>query len=216
MRELRPLTPDTVADLVGPCAPCAFWQTVPRNGRRDPDPLDLLAEWVAQVSSDWAPPGRIAYVDGKPVGQVILTPARYVPRLATFPTAPVDPSTLMLVTIGSAAGRLDAGLCKALVQSAAKDALRAKVRTIEAIGARPLAVARHPCVLEVGFLERCGFRVERDHVIYPRLRMDLRTVVSLKDEATERIARALARVTRGHPVPAHPDTGARARTAPRR
>ena len=54
MRELRPLTPDRVGDLVGSCAPCTFWQTVPRNGHSDPsEPLVLLAEWVESVTADW-------------------------------------------------------------------------------------------------------------------------------------------------------------------
>src|SRR5829696_10355299 len=99
MRDLRPLTPDRVTDLVGTCAPCTFWQTVPRNG--DPElgePVDQLAEWVEKVTADWGPPGRIAYVDGEPAGHVLLAPARHVPRLAAFPTSPADPSTLMLVT----------------------------------------------------------------------------------------------------------------------
>ena len=44
MRELLPLTPDRVADLVGACAPCTFWQTVPRNGHAEPrEPRELLA-----------------------------------------------------------------------------------------------------------------------------------------------------------------------------
>ncbi|MDN5791169.1 MAG: N-acetyltransferase [Micrococcales bacterium] len=213
MRELRPLTPDRVPDLVGACAPCTFWQTVPRNGHRETaDPQGLLAEWVAQVTSEWAPPGRIAYVDEHPMGHVILAPAGQVSRLATFPTAPGDPSTLILVTVCTADARHDGRLRKALVQAAVKDALRARVRSLEAIGARPLAVGRHTCVLEVGFLERVGFHVERDHLTYPRLRMDLRSVVTLKDEATERIARALVRLPGARHVPTHPGGATRARS----
>lgn len=213
MRELRPLTPERVADLVGECAPCTFWQTVPRNGRRKTaDPLGLLAEWVAQVASEWAPPGRVAYVDGTPAGHVILAPAGQVSRLATFPTAPGDPSTLMLVTVCTTHARHDGRLRKALMQAAVKDAVRARVRSLEVIGARPLAVGRHPCVLEVGFLERVGFRVERDHLTYPRLRMDLRSVVTLKEEATERIAHALARVPGARHAPARPGGATRARS----
>ncbi len=69
MRELRPLTPERVADLVGACAPCTFWQTVPRNGHADPrEPGELLLDWVETVTADWGPPGRVAYVDGEPAG----------------------------------------------------------------------------------------------------------------------------------------------------
>lgn len=235
MRELRALTPDLVGDLVGTCAPCTFWQTVPHNGHvPERDPGDLLAGWVEEVTRDWGPPGRIAYVDGEPVGYVLLAPARHVPRLAAFATAPSDPATLMLLTtcVADAGAERDAnrdatrdssrdgnrdtnrGLGKALVQSAAKEALRHKVRAIEAIGARPAAPGRHACVLEVAVLERHGFHVKRDHALYPRLRLDLRTVLAIRDEAASLVGRALARVPRVHPVPeTHPDGATRARSA---
>lgn len=207
MRELRPLTPDRVADLVGTCAPCTFWQTVPRNGHSDPRaPVELLTDWVETVTADWGPPGRIAYVDGEPAGHVLLAPARHVPRLAAFPTSPADPSTLMLVTAMTSSGHADRGLRKALVQAAAKDALHHRSRSLEAVAARPLAVSRHTCVLDVAFLEKVGFHVERDHPAYPRLRIDLRTVVTLRDEAAAALARALAWMPGARPVPeTHPN-----------
>jgi hypothetical protein len=222
-RELRPLTPDRVADLVGSCAPCTFWQTVPNNGHGDPaDPLALLAAWVESVTTDWGPPGRVAYVDGRPVGHVVVAPARLVPRLAAFPTSPSDPSTLMLVTAVTAdasggadlAGRVGKGLRKALVQAAAKEALRHRARSLDVIAARPLAVDRHDCVLEARVLEDAGFRVERDHPSYPRLRIDLRTLVTIRDEAAEAVRRALAAVPAVRPVPeTHPNGSSHARTA---
>jgi len=207
MRELLPLTPERVGDLVGACAPCTFWQTVPRNGRADPrEPGELLLDWVETVMADWGPPGRVAYVDGEPAGHVLIAPARHVPRLAAFATAPSDPSTLMLLTAMTVPGHADRGLRKALVQTAAKDALHHRSRSLEAVAARPLAVSRHACVLDVAFLEKVGFRVERDHPAYPRLRMERRTVVTLRDEAAAALARALARVPGMRPVPeTHPN-----------
>lgn len=218
MRELRPLTPDRVGDLVGPCAPCTFWQTVPRNGHTSElKPLDLLANWVNTVMSEWGPPGSVLYVDDEPAGHLLLVPARHVPRLAAFPTAPSDPSTLMLLTTCVRDGEADRGLHKVLVQAAAKQALRHQVRSLEAIGARPAAVARHPCVLEVTALEAQGFQVKRDHPVYPRLRLELRTVLSLRDEVAGAAARALARIPGLRPVreAPHPDGATRARTRDR-
>lgn len=215
MREFRALTPDRVADLSGPCAPCSFWQTVPHNGHVvEPDPLVLLADWVDRVTQEWGPPGRIAYVDGVPSGYVLLAPARHVPRLAAFSAAPSDRSTLMLLTTCADPAGAHRGLRKALIQQAAKDALRHKQRSIEAIGARPAAIRRHPCVLEVEVLERSGFKVEREHPTYPRLRLDLRTVLSIRDEVADAAARALAWRPGLKPVreAPHPDGATRART----
>jgi GNAT superfamily N-acetyltransferase len=217
MRELRPLTPDRVADLVGACSPCTFWQTVPRNGHSDPrEPVAQLADWVETVSADWGPPGHVAYVDGVPAGHVLLAPARHVPRLAAFPTSPSDPSAWMRVTAVNDPAHADRGLRKALVQAAAKDALHHRVRSLEAVAARPLAVSRHSCVLDVAFLEKVGFRVERDHPAYPRLRIDLRTVVTLRDEAAAALARALTWVPGARPVPeTHPNGHSHAHVADR-
>src|SRR6476469_10262223 len=185
MRELLPLTPDGLS-----------YAGVP---------LDVLADWGETVTADWGPPGRIAYVDGTPAGHVVLAPARHVARLAAFPTSPQDPSTLMLVTAVTRPEYAGRGLRKALVQSAAKDALRHRTRSLEAVAARQLAVSRHTCVLDVAFLEKVGFRVERDHPAYPRLRMELRTVVTLRDAAAAAIVRALDRVPGVRPVPeTHP------------
>ncbi len=219
--DLRLLTADRTGDLVGPCAPCVFWQTVPHNGHGvAPDADVLLAEWVATVADDWGPPGRVAYLDDQPVGHLLLAPARHVPRLAAFPTSPSDPSTLMLLTAcvaqdaGASLDRTGAGLRKTLVRAAAKDALSRGCRAIEVIGARPAAVDRHPCVLRVSELEKLGFRVERDHPVYPRLRLDLRTLVTVPEELAAHLVRALGRLPGLRPVPqTHPDGATRVRTA---
>ena len=208
MRDLRPLTVDRVADLAGDSALCTFWQTVPRNGDITPrEPLDLLTDWVRDVTTNWGPPGRIAYVDDRPVGHVLLAPARYVPRLAAFPTTPSDPGTLMLLTVRINADQRGRGLRKVLVQSAVKEALRHRVRSIEVIAARPQALGKHPCVLESTFVENLGFRVARDHPVYPRLRLDLRTIVTVRDGAAAAVRKALAKVPGVHPVPETPPDG---------
>ncbi|WP_353509060.1 N-acetyltransferase [Intrasporangium sp.] len=221
MRDLRPLTVDRVADLAGDSSSaglCTFWQTVPRNGDiLRTEPIDLLADWVREVTANWGAPGRILYVDDRSVGYVLLAPARYVPRLAAFPTAPSDPATLMLVTVRINADQHGRGLRKVLVQSAVKEALRHRERSIEVIAARPHAVGKHPCVLESTFVENLGFRVARDHPVYPRLRLDLRTIVTIRDGAAAAVRKALAKVPGAHPVPETPPDGVtRARVGQRR
>ena len=223
MPDLRLLTPDRVGDLVGSCAPCTFWQTVPHNGHGAPRDvaahLDSLAAWVEEVTTDWGPPGRIAYADGRPVGHVVLAPARFVPRLAAFPTAPGDPATVMLVTAVTApeANGDRRGLFKVLLQTAGKDALKRHVRALDVIATRSCAVAPHACVQQIEPLEKFGFRVEREHPAYPRLRIDLRTAVTLRDEAAAYFARALARIPGAHPAPeVHPRGSGSARSADQR
>ncbi len=209
MRTLHPLTPDRVGDLHAPCAPCAFWQTGPQDDRETTsDAGDALRAWVERVGAEWGPPGRVLYVDDEPAGHVVLAPARLVPRLATFATAPSDPASVVLVTASLGTN----GQRRLLMQAAAKEALAHGARSIDVVAARPLAVGRHGCVLEAASLDRLGFRVERDHPTYPRLRLDLRTVVTIRDEAAAYVASRLARLPGLRPVPeTRPDGVTRAR-----
>ena len=100
MRELRPLTPDSVADLVGACAPCTFWQTVPTQRTWRTQASRESSSWTGSRRSRptgvrlGASPTSTA---SRP-GMSLFAPARHVPRLAAFATAPSDPSTLMLLT----------------------------------------------------------------------------------------------------------------------
>lgn len=209
MRTLHPLTPDRVGDLLGACSPCAFWQTGPQgDGGHGSDAGQALRAWVEQVGAEWGPPGRVLYVDDAPVGHVVLAPARLVPRLATFATAPSDPAAVVLVTASLGTN----GQRRLLMQAAAKEALAHGARSIDVVAARPLAVARHGCVLEVSGLDRLGFHVEREHPTYPRLRLDLRTVVTIRDEAAAYVASRLARLPGLRPAPeTRPDGATRAR-----
>lgn len=90
-------------------------------------------------------------------------------------------------------------LGKALVVAAVKDALSHQVRSIDAIGvhrpaSRAIGRTPHACVLDVGTLESVGFTVVREHPVYPRLRLDLRRTLAIKDDAMELVNRALAKL----------------------
>ena len=68
------------------------------------------------------------------------------------------------------------GIGRMLVQAMAKDLTRRGVRAIEAFGDRRWESPA--CVLPVDYLLAVGFKTVRPHHHYPRLRMELRTVVS--------------------------------------
>lgn len=209
MRDLRLLTPHDLTVLEGGCSRSGYWQSAPSNGLvAAVNPPDLVGNWVEEVTADWAPPGRVAYVDGRAVGVALLAPARHVPRLAAFATAPVDPAAIVLLTV-EATGPDVTGVRKALFHAVARDALRRGARSLEAIGARP-RVAPHPCVLAVDVLERWGFRVAREHPAHPRMRLDLRTALTLREDARAVLAGLLAKVPRPRPEPGRADGATRA------
>ena len=78
--------------------------------------------------------GRIAYVDGQPVGYVTYAPAHLVPRVTGFPTAPVSGDAVLLMTAAVSPEHAGQGLGRVLVQAAAKDLHRRDIRAMEAFG----------------------------------------------------------------------------------
>ncbi|MEO5665557.1 MAG: GNAT family N-acetyltransferase, partial [Nocardioides sp.] len=75
-----------------------------------------------------------------------------------------------------------------LVQGMARDLVQREIAAVEAFGdTRGRSTG---CVMPAEFLGRVGFKTQRAHVTTPRMRMDLRTVVTWKSEveaALERI-----------------------------
>ena len=151
MRELRPLTPDRVGDLVGSCAPCTFWQTVPRNGHSDPERAARPAGRLGRDGHRRLGPARAHRLRRRTARWATSSSRPRGTSRGWPPSRPRRPTRRRSCSSRRSrppehAGR---GLRKALVQAAAKDALRHRVRSLEAVAARPLAVSRHACVLDV-------------------------------------------------------------------
>ncbi|HEY5032760.1 MAG TPA: GNAT family N-acetyltransferase [Actinomycetes bacterium] len=179
-RRIVPVTTETLADLPLPCASCAFWEVGPANrfALDEPTPAVVAKRaWVSETSSGWGGCGLLAYVDDVPAGFVLYAPPAYVPRAAAFPTAPVSSDAVLLMTLRVAAGFTGSGLGRVLVQSMGKDLIKRGVKAIEAYGA-----SAEGCVLPVTYLESLGFVTVRDHARHPRLRLDLRTTVTWRED----------------------------------
>jgi hypothetical protein len=75
---------------------------------------------------------------------------------------------------------------------------RGGIRAVEAFGDTRGAGR---CVLPVDFLGSVGFKTQRAHGATPRMRMDLRAALSLKDEVEAALERLVGAV---RPAKAHP------------
>ncbi|WP_110945443.1 GNAT family N-acetyltransferase [Streptomyces avicenniae] len=185
-RHLVPLTVDNLADLPDRCRSCVFWERAPdgadavrRTGRAEL----VKREWTVTVLREWGSCGRLAYVDGRPVGFLLYAPPSAVPRSLSFPTGPVTADAVQLMTAWIALDHRGQGIGRVLVQSMAKDLLLRGVRAVEAFGdARPRAAsASEPygdCLAPARYLEAVGFEEVRPHPHVPRLRLELRRTVS--------------------------------------
>lgn len=197
-REVYSLTLDRMKDLPEPCLSCIFWELDPALAaasiaRGDPG-LDKES-WLSAALLEWGSVGQIAYVDGVPGGYVTYAPPYLVPRAAAFPTAPVSADAIILMTARVVPDFAGQGLGRVLIQGAAKDVMRRGVRAVEAFGHRgDPDSAKAACLIPAEFLTAVGFKTVRDHRTYPRLRLDLRTALTWREDMEAAIERLLASV----------------------
>lgn len=191
-RRLVPLTLDNLQDLPRRCRSCVFWELDPVSGEaavKAGTPALEKEAWISAVLLEWGSCGRVVYVDEVPVGFVLYAPPAYVPRSTAFPTSPVSPDAVQLITAWIMPGYQGQGLGRVMVQTVAKDLLRRGFRAIEAFGdARWEGPA---CLLPADHLLAVGFKTVRPHPVHPRLRLELRSTLSWKEDVELALDRLL-------------------------
>ena len=142
-RRLVPLTLDNLPDLPQRCRSCVFWELDPVSGEAAVKAGTAALEkesWISAVLLDWGSCGRVVYVDEVPVGYVLYAPPAYVPRSMAFPTSPVSPDAVQLMTAFILPDYQGQGLGRVIVQTVAKDLLRRGFKAI-----RPVCFLRTIC-----------------------------------------------------------------------
>jgi GNAT superfamily N-acetyltransferase len=200
-RRLARLTLDNLADLPLPCRSCTFWELDPVRRQRAEDAGESAAEkesWVSRVLLEWGSCGRVAYVDGEPVGYVVYAPPLFLPGADAFATSPVSEDAVLLATAMIAPEHAGGGLGRVLMQTVVKDLLkRGDIRALEAFGDSRAPTTAGPlggCVLPADYLLGVGFKTHRPHPRYPRMRLELRTAVTWRDEVESALERLLGAV----------------------
>jgi hypothetical protein len=204
-RRLVNLTLDNLGDLSPECRSCVFWELDAVSGERacaDGSAALEKEAWVSDTLLEWGSCGQLIYVDGEPAGHVLYAPPAYVPRSLAFATSPVAPDAVLLMSAHLAPQFLGVGFGRMLVQGLARDVTRHGVRAVEAFG-RP-AESTDPalaCLPPTEFLLAVGFKTVRPHPKTPRLRLDIRSIVSWREDAGYAVERLLASIS-GSGVPA--------------
>ncbi len=194
-RQVVPLTLDRIHDVPDPCASCIFWELDPALAAGSiarGDPALDKESWLSAALLEWGSVGQIGYVDGVPAGYVTYAPPYLVPRAAAFPTAPVSADAVVLMTVRVVPEFSGQGLGRVLIQGAAKDVMRRGVRAIETFGYRGAADSpKAACLIPADFLTAVGFKTVREHRTYPRLRLDLRTTLTWREDMEAAVERLL-------------------------
>ncbi|GAB3674737.1 GNAT family N-acetyltransferase [Saccharopolyspora tripterygii] len=195
-RRVVGVTLDNLDHLPPRCRRCVYWELAPhiREQAEDFGETELEKEaWVSSVLLEWGSCGRIIYVDGVPAGYAIYAPPAAVPRAASFPTAPVSADAVLLTALKVTSEFEEGGLGRVLVQNVAKDLTRRGVKAVEAFG--DLGGEAEGCVIPAGFLQQVGFKTVRQHPKWPRMRLELRTAISWKEDVEAALERLLTSVT---------------------
>jgi GNAT superfamily N-acetyltransferase len=202
-RRLSPLTLDNLADVPDPCRRCVVWELDPVAARRAEEVGDTAFEkeaWLSGTLLEWGSCGRVAYVDDQPAGFVTYAPPALVPRSLAFPTSPVSADAVLLMTARVLPQHAGGGLARMLLQATAKDLTRRGVRAIEAFGLAAgagLGDQGEPsagCLLPADLFLAVGFKTVRQHHRFPRLRLELKTALSWREDVELALERILGTV----------------------
>lgn len=203
-RRLANLTLDNLGELPSTCRACVFWELNPHDGQRAS--ADGSAElekeaWVSDTLLEWGCCGQLIYVDRRVVGHVLYAPPAYVPRASAFATAPASADAVLLMATYVRPDERGGGLGRMLVQGLARDVSRRGIRAVEAFGRVRAAGDEHTaCLPPVDFLLAVGFKTVRPHPTTPRLRLDIRSIVSWREDVEAAVERLLGSI--GTSVPA--------------
>jgi GNAT superfamily N-acetyltransferase len=199
-RRLVNITLDNLIDLPTRCRSCVFWELDPVAGERacKTGGTDLEKEaWLSDTLLEWGSCGKLIYVGDAPAGYVLFAPPAYVPRSVAFPTSPVSADAVLLMTARVLPEFTGGGLGRTLVQAAVRDVARRGLKAIEAfgeIGATDDA-DRNTCTLPADYLLAVGFKTVRPHLKFPRLRLDVKSTVSWKEDVEYAIERLFSSVS---------------------
>lgn len=193
-RRVARLTLDTLATLPHEVRSCLAWELDPvrrAQVERAGAAVEEKEAWLSRVLLEWGSCGRVLYVDEEPAGFVLYAPPAYFPGTASFPTAPLSEDAVQLATAQVFEEHRGAGLGRVLMQEMVKDLLtRGDFRSVEAIGVHRVGPGSD-CVLPAPYLQRVGFKTHRAHLRYPRMRMEMKSVLTWREEMESALAKLL-------------------------
>lgn len=191
------ITLDNIDELPKQCRRCVFWELAPHQAEQAAEYGNTELEkeaWLSSVLLDWGSCGKIVHLDNMPVGYAMYAPPAAAPRAGVFPTGPVGHDAVLLTAVAVLPELTGTGVGRLLVQAVAKDLTRRGVKAIEAFGAADPGPDPR-CVVPAGFLRSVGFKTVRPHQYWPRLRLELRSALSWKEDVEAALDQLLSEVS---------------------
>lgn len=169
-----------LSDLPLRCRGCVFWELSPadRAFAVEHDSEFEKEAWCSELSLTWGAPGKMVYIDDDPAGFALAGPPAAFPRAAFFP-AKVSSDALLLATIHVLQPYQRQGIGKILVQNVVKLAKERGMRAVECFADKQWA--GYDCMIPAEFCHAIGFKIKRDHIRFPLMRIDIKALAKLSE-----------------------------------
>ncbi|KQB84666.1 hypothetical protein [Corynebacterium oculi] len=181
--ELHRITQDSFAFLLPKAVRSVFWEVEPESAARVRERGEERFEkeaWLSSVLLD--SPGCGFYLwDECPLATLFYCSPAQAPGATQLPTAPVSADAMLMTSLHMAPGWEGTGMEAVLIDAAIMDlVVEGTAPAVEAFGLRA-AEAAEPLlsqveemgIIGVEALEAAGFRVVKEHPVFPRLRLEL-------------------------------------------
>ena len=176
---------------------CVFWELDPVARSRADAAGEARSEkeaWLSHVLLEWGSCGRVAYVDGEPAGLRALRAAGVLPWLRQ-PAHRADQRGRRPARDGvRRPGATPAGLGRVLMQAMAKDLLkRGDIRAVETFGVSANSATTTACCRPSSWSASAS-RPTASHPAHPRMRLELKSVLTWKEEVEAALERLVGAV----------------------
>lgn len=178
-RVIRDLSHSNIEDIPNPCRACTFWEIRPSDREFDQVHHDREFDkeaWCSEVALVHGNAGKVAYLEGRPVGFALCGPQEIFHGAEMFPLR-ISRDALFFATLQVQASARGRGVGKTLVHAVLKEAKVRGKRAIEAYGDRNWQF--ESCIMPASFLEVIGFKVKREHPRFPLYRLDFQSLAVL-------------------------------------
>jgi GNAT superfamily N-acetyltransferase len=157
------------------CKYCTYWEfaqeCVDPATEQNANLLEKTLGWLRRVNSQWGNCGKMAYLEGRPIGYAQYAPATYLPRSADYDSGPPGADAVLISCLFISQTRLRRlGIGNQLLRCIISEVRERGERAIETFARR--GGADNPSG-PVELYLKSRFAIRNDDEEFPLMRLDL-------------------------------------------
>lgn len=157
------------------CKYCIWWEfpeecTDPTKEKKE-NVFKRKLEWLRNTNKIFGNCGKIGYVDGKPAGYAQYAPPKLLPHSADYESGPLSDDVVLISCLFiPQKGVRGLGLGTRILRSIIDDLRKREIEAVETFARK--GKPNNPSG-PVEFYLRNGFRIHKDDIEFPLMRLDL-------------------------------------------